>query len=198
MGQFMKSVPSPVSACVCSAGPPFMSKTLHRPWLKLQGMLPVHCQQWSVEWIGVGCVALGRVHVSFRRPCIRLEKQREATLCPWKLVNQKAGWGPALRTWGTAECKTERTWEHHVLYFTYEKTEAWRCQEICPHFFPIINFFIYSAMISECFPCVWLCSRCWGFKENKCCTGSRNLSQVNLKESPIENEVSQGRKRENK
>lgn len=118
MGQFIKPVSSLFSVGVCSARPPFVPKTLSRPWLKPQGILPVHCQQWSVERIGVGCIALGRVHVSFRRRCIRPQRQREAALCPWKWVNQKARWGPALRTWGIAEHKTGRTWEHLVLYFT--------------------------------------------------------------------------------
>lgn len=118
MGQFKKPVSCLFSAGVCLAWPPFVPKTLSRPWQKPQGILPVHCQQWSVEWIGVGCVALGRVHVSFGRRCIRLPRQREVALCPWKWVNQKARWGPPLRTWGIAECKTRRTWEHLVLYFT--------------------------------------------------------------------------------
>lgn len=95
------------SAGVCSAWPPFMLKTLSRPWLKPQGLLPVLCQQWSVEWIGVGRVALGRVHVSFRRRCIRLQRQTEAALCPWKWVNQKARWGLALRTEESQRAKPE-------------------------------------------------------------------------------------------
>ena len=135
MGQFMKPVSSLFSAGVCSAWPPFMLKSLSRPWLKPQGTVPVLCQQWSVEWIGVGRVALGRVHVSFRRRCIRLQRQTEAALCPRKWVNQKARWGLALRTWGITENKTRGTWEQHVLYCTYEKTEAQGCQGICPCFF---------------------------------------------------------------
>lgn len=56
-------------------------------------------------------------------------------------------WGPALRTRGTAEPRTGRTWEHPVLHSTGKKTEAQGCQGICPHFFPLIDSFIYSTMM---------------------------------------------------
>lgn len=139
MGQFKKPMSSLFSAGVCSAWPSFVPKTLSRPWLKPQGILLVHCQQSSVEWIGVGCVALGRVRVSFKRRCIRLQRQREAAVCPQKWVNQKARWGPPLRTWGIAEHKTRRAWEHLVLYFTYDKNWGPGMPRNLPTFLPLIN-----------------------------------------------------------
>lgn len=63
-----------LTAPMCSAWSPFMSKSLSRPWLQSQGLTPctVSC---AVSWLG--CLTLDRVHVSLRKRCIRQLSQRE-------------------------------------------------------------------------------------------------------------------------
>ena len=43
--------------------------------------------------------------------------------------------GAGSQDGGIAESKARGTWGQHVLYCTYEKTEAQGCQGICPRFF---------------------------------------------------------------
>lgn len=169
MGQFMKSLSSLFSTVVCSDLEQTLTETPRCTPCLLSAVI---C---GMDWCGLCCLGQGSCVIQER--CTRLQKQREAALCPQKGVNQKATWGPALRTWRTSECRTGRTWEQIVHPFTYEKTEARGCQGILPTYLPLINSFMYLTVIPECLLCAWLWSRCWGYKENECHTGSRSLSQ---------------------
>ena len=127
MGQFIRSLSSLFSTVVCSDLEQTSAETPRYTPCPLSAVI---C---GMDWCGLCCLGQGSCVIQER--CISLQKQREAALCPQKWVNQKARWGPAPRTWRTAECRTGRTWEQIVLCFTYEKTEAQGHQGICPHIF---------------------------------------------------------------
>lgn len=150
IGHFMMPVSSLFSAGVCSAGHP----SCQRPWAdlgqnpKVYSLVTVSSDLWHrlvwavLPWAGFmghsgddasGCRDRGRLPYVHGDEWIR-----------------KPDGGPALRTWGIAEHKTGRAWEHLVLYFIYEKNWDPGMPRNLLIFLPLINWFFHLFIQWSC------------------------------------------------
>lgn len=92
--------------------------------------------------------ALGRVHVSFRRRCIRQPRQREMN----ESESQTGASSSDMRHYRVSNWKGFGN-IMPPTYFTYEKTGAQECKGICPRFIcQWVRSFMSSTMMSWMLP----------------------------------------------